>query len=255
VSPSSAAPGDPIVVTGTAYSPQGRSDNVFVNVKDPNGVNVDVRHKEITCHETDDVVLIFYQMFGLGCSADGGGPIIHTDNNGGFRAIVNVPADIKPGTGQVCGWSSNGRACAPFTIAAASPKPAPAPAPQPAPTPTDDSSATAAIQQSIQSFNDTFTQAIANQDASMMADAVVGDISQSVVQNTQGNLDAGMVGVELQSVDWGKINVSGTTASAADNENWSVTFADGTTGTQSISVTYSLVLDNGTWMIKSMATK
>jgi hypothetical protein len=264
VSPGSAAVGAPIVVTGSAYSIPGRSDIVFINVQDSNGINFDTRSKEIKCVETDDAVLIFYQMFGLGCSADGGGPMIHTDKDGTFRAVVNVPSGITPGAGAVCASSPNGRACTPFTITAGSPPPAPQPQPAPQPNPPApapdtvpavDPATTAALQQAIQGFNDAYTQTIANQDASLMADVVTSDVLQAAAGVIQKAADAGVVSTSLQSLDWGPITVSGTTARVSDHEIWSVTFDDGSTSTQDNTFAYSLVLDGGTWKIQATATQ
>jgi len=258
VSPAAAAPGDPILISGTNFASGGRIYNVFLNVRDANGSGFDTRSKEIKCVGTDDVVLIFLQTFGIGCSADAGGPIVHTDSNGNFRAAVTVPSGITPGAGQVCANDPDVyEACAPFTVATTSPVSPPRPnppAPAPAP-PSADPAVAQAIQQAIQTFDDTQSQAIAQQDASMMAGTVTADVAQSIVESTQQNLDDGVVGAQLQELDWGTVNVNGSTAEATDKETWIVTFADGTSGTQSNNWKFWLVLDNGSWKIQSMASQ
>ncbi|MGI9148079.1 MAG: G1 family glutamic endopeptidase [Chloroflexota bacterium] len=116
-----------------------------------------------------------------------------------------------------------------------------------------DQADTAAIQQVIQRSNDEQVQAIATRDPSAMADTLTSDHYQELVQINQDLLNGGVTSIKLVKLEWGAVAIDGSSATATTYETWSTTLADGTVDQARDRNEYSLVLDNGTWKIKSDA--
>ncbi|SRR5579884_556673 len=114
-----------------------------------------------------------------------------------------------------------------------------------------DQSQEAAIKQVIQRGNDEQAQAIAARDPSAMADTSTPDHYQELVRINQDLLDHGVTSIALVKLEWGPISVNGTTATATTYETWSTTYSDGTTEQSRDRNDYTLVLDQGTWKIRS----
>jgi hypothetical protein len=114
-----------------------------------------------------------------------------------------------------------------------------------------DQDVNSAIQQVIQRSNDEQVTAIANRDPSLMSDTLTSDHYQQLVQINQDLLDHGVSSISLLRLDWGAINVSGSSATAITYETWRTTFADGSTEQSRDQNNYALVLDNGAWKIQA----
>lgn len=109
----------------------------------------------------------------------------------------------------------------------------------------------AAIQGVIQHANAEQVQAIASKDPSAMADTSTTAHFQELEQVNQQLLSSGVSSIALINVDWGPITVNGTTATATSYETWQTTYADGTTEQSRDQNDYSLVQQNGAWVIAS----
>jgi hypothetical protein len=111
--------------------------------------------------------------------------------------------------------------------------------------------ATAAIQQVIQRSNDEQAQAIASGNPSAMSDTVTDDHYQELVKINQNLLDHDVKSISLIGLDWGPINVNGSTATATTFETWRTTYSDGRTEQSRDQNDYALVLDTGVWKIQT----
>ncbi len=109
----------------------------------------------------------------------------------------------------------------------------------------------AAIQQVIQRANDEQAQAIASGNPSVMADTATDAYLQDLTQTNQDLLNNGVSAIQLVTIEWGPISVSGTTATATTFETWSTTFADGTTEQSRDRNDYTLVQTNSTWKVQA----
>jgi Peptidase A4 family len=116
-----------------------------------------------------------------------------------------------------------------------------------------DQDANAAIQQVIQRSNDQQAQAIAARDPSLMSDTSTSDHYQELVRINQDLLNGGVTSIRLVKLEWGEIAVDGSTATATTYETWSTSFANGSTTQSRDRNDYTLVLDNGTWKIRTNA--
>jgi hypothetical protein len=107
-----------------------------------------------------------------------------------------------------------------------------------------------AIQQVIQLSNTEQAQAVANRDPSVMSDTATGSYYRGL-QNTYRDLvSQGAVSITLTSLTWGAITASGTAATANTVETWVTTFSDGTTDQSTDPNTYSLINQDGAWLIQ-----
>jgi hypothetical protein len=116
---------------------------------------------------------------------------------------------------------------------------------------TADQDVNAAIQQVIQRSNDEQVQAIASHDSSVMADTVTSDHYRELVKVNQSLLDDGVSSISLVKLEWGAIAVDGSNATATAYETWRTVFSDGTTDQSRDRNDYTLVLDNGSWKVKT----
>jgi hypothetical protein len=111
----------------------------------------------------------------------------------------------------------------------------------------------ATIQQVIQQADQEQAQAVANQDASGMADTATADHYQELQQLNQQLLDSGVTSISLDGIEWGPINVTGSQATATDFETWTTISSDASTLESRDENDYTLVQQNGTWLIASDA--
>ena len=74
---------------------------------------------------------------------------------------------------------------------------------------------------------------------------------QEMIATNEDLLDAGVVSVKLDRIEWGPITVNGDTATAQCYETWTTTFADGSVDQSRDLNVYTLVNRNGTWKIDS----
>jgi hypothetical protein len=117
--------------------------------------------------------------------------------------------------------------------------------------PADGSDAT--IEQVIQQADNEQIQALASQDPSVMADTATPQHYQELLQVNQQLVTGGVASIALDGIDWGAISVNGTSATAVDYETWTTTYADSSTLESRDENDYSLVQQNGAWVISADA--
>src|SRR5712691_3249270 len=109
----------------------------------------------------------------------------------------------------------------------------------------------AAIQTVIQQANQEQAAALAANNPLQMSDTATAAYYRQLVQTNQSLAAQGATSIALIRLSWGPINVSGSTATATTSEAWTTTFSDGTTTESSGSNVYTLVQQNGIWLIES----
>jgi hypothetical protein len=109
----------------------------------------------------------------------------------------------------------------------------------------------AAIQTVIQQANQEQAAALAANNPSQMSDTATAAYYRKLVQTNQSLAAQGATSIALIRLSWGPINVSGSTATATTSEAWTTTFSDGTTTESSDTNVYTLVQQNGIWLIES----
>ncbi|MDE3193540.1 MAG: hypothetical protein KGN00_07630 [Chloroflexota bacterium] len=109
--------------------------------------------------------------------------------------------------------------------------------------------AVAAIKDVIQKANDEQAQAIANNDPGVMRDTATPSHYQELIQTNQDLTSAGITSIKLTNLRWGTISVSGSNAKATTYETWQSTFSDGSIDRSTDQNDYSLVLQNGKWVV------
>jgi len=82
-----------------------------------------------------------------------------------------------------------------------------------------------------------------------MQDTSTSDFYQSQASTNQDLLDNGVTDIKLVNIDWGQISVDGATANVTAFETWTTTYSDGTTEQSRDRNVYTLVQQNGTWVI------
>ena len=110
-----------------------------------------------------------------------------------------------------------------------------------------------AIQQVIQQLDQAQAEAIATNNPNVMAATATPEFYQEQVATNQDLVDNGVTEVKLITIEWGDIVVNGNTATATAWETWSTTFEDGTTMQARDRNVYTLVQQNGTWLVQSDA--
>jgi hypothetical protein len=84
-----------------------------------------------------------------------------------------------------------------------------------------------------------------------MQDTSTSDFYQSQVSVNQDLRDNGVTDIKLANIDWGQISVNGTSANATAFETWTTTYSDGTTEQSRDRNEYTLVQQNGAWVISA----
>jgi hypothetical protein len=136
------------------------------------------------------------------------------------------------------------------SAAAASTNPAPAAGSNPAPAASADP-AQQAVQQVIQKGDTEQAQAVSSKDLSVMADTSTPDFLTQQQQATQDLLNNGVTSIDLSNIEWGPITVNGNSATATNYETWTTTYSDGTTDQSRDRNDYTLVQQNGAWLVQS----
>src|SRR5712692_7141329 len=108
----------------------------------------------------------------------------------------------------------------------------------------------AAIQTVIQKANAEQVQAITTQNPSVMSDTATPAHYQQLVQINQNLLAQGVTSIQLTNISWGPITINGSTATATSYETWVTTFSDSTTMQSTDTNVYTLVQQNGSWIIQ-----
>lgn len=114
-----------------------------------------------------------------------------------------------------------------------------------------DAATTQAIQQVIQRVDEAQIQAIATNDANVMAPTATPQFYQEQITANQDLVNSGVTEIKLVKLEWGDISVNGNTATATVWETWSTTFQDGTTEQSRDRNVYTLILENGTWKVSA----
>jgi hypothetical protein len=108
-----------------------------------------------------------------------------------------------------------------------------------------------AIQQVIQQGDNEQAQAFENNDPTVMQDTSTSDFYQTQVATNQDLASNGVTDIKLVQIEWGDVSVNGGTATATAVETWSTTYSDGTTESSRDRNVYTLVQQNGSWVISA----
>lgn len=144
-------------------------------------------------------------------------------------------------------------AAAPTTAAAVPTVATRQPAAAPTLAPTSDASKTvvAAIQAVILKANHEQEQAVAAKNPKVMRDTATASYYTESVSTLNDLLSSGITAIKLDKLTWGPITQpSPTTGQATTHETWSTTFSDGSTLQQTDTNVYTMVLQNGTWLVQ-----
>src|SRR2546423_3380129 len=114
-----------------------------------------------------------------------------------------------------------------------------------------DTAAVAAVKDVISRANQAQVQAYARNDPTLMRATATDSYYQELVQTNQGIQSSGAQSIELVSLDWVDVTVSGTTAKATTNETWRTTYTDGSVAASTDRNDYTLVLQAGAWKISA----
>jgi len=117
-----------------------------------------------------------------------------------------------------------------------------------------DDDVTTAIQQVIKQSNDEQVQAIATRNLSLVTDTTTSDHFQDIANSLQDLLNHQVTGISILQLDFGPVTVSsdGSSATATTFESWRINSTAGSIDYDPVRNDYTLVLDNGTWKIKSV---
>jgi hypothetical protein len=107
----------------------------------------------------------------------------------------------------------------------------------------------AAIQAVIQQNLQEEVQAVATHDPSLMSDTATASYYRQLLQQSLALAADGVTGLALTQLTWGPIDINGSTATATTTETWLTTYADGTTISNTATSQYTLVQQNGNWLI------
>jgi hypothetical protein len=110
---------------------------------------------------------------------------------------------------------------------------------------------TVAIQAVIQQANAEQAQALSSGNPSLMSDTATAAYYRQLVQTSQSLAAQGATSLELSQLTWGPVSITGSSATATTTETWITTFSDGTTTESTDTNVYTLVQQNGTWLIGS----
>jgi hypothetical protein len=141
-------------------------------------------------------------------------------------------------------------------VATATPTPTATATPTPSPTATSTATPVPVpilIQQVIQRSNDEQVQAISTRNLSLITDTLTADHVPELTAILQDMIDHKVNSIELLKLDWGPVVVApdGSHAVATTTETWRITSAAGTVEDAPVRNDYTMVLDSGTWKIKS----
>jgi hypothetical protein len=141
-------------------------------------------------------------------------------------------------------------------VATATPTPTATATPTPSPTATLTATPVPVpilIQQVIQRSNDEQVQAISTRNLSLITDTLTADHVPELTAILQDMIDHKVNSIELLKLDWGPVVVApdGSHAVATTTETWRITSAAGTVEDAPVRNDYTMVLDSGTWKIKS----
>ena len=114
-----------------------------------------------------------------------------------------------------------------------------------------DTAAVAAVKDVVARANQAQVQAYARNDPTLMRATATDPYYQELVQTNQGIQSSGARSIELVSLDWVDVTISGSTAQATTNETWRTTYTDGSVAESTDRNDYTLVLQSGAWKISA----
>jgi hypothetical protein len=127
-----------------------------------------------------------------------------------------------------------------------------APAAQTNTSPTStNTAAVAAVKDVIARANQAQAQAYARNDPTLMRATATDSYYQELVLTNQGIQSSGARSIELVSLEWVDVTISGSTAQATTNETWRTTYTDGSVAESTDRNDYALVLQSGAWKISA----
>ncbi|TME93721.1 MAG: hypothetical protein E6I40_09470 [Chloroflexi bacterium] len=109
--------------------------------------------------------------------------------------------------------------------------------------------ADAAIIETVRRANDAQVQAFSSGDPSAMRATATVQHYDEMVRINDDLRNSGVTSIQLVSVRFGAVTVNGSNAQVATTETWRATLADGTTDESTDRNDYTLVLQNGTWLV------
>ncbi len=172
-----------------------------------------------------------------------------------FGALVGVAADrwavTNFGSGSIGGVSIPTITTGPRIGPVAAPDGTAQSAPTAQSTPAATDPTQQAIQQVIQKGDNEQSQAFEQNDPTAMRDTSTSDFYQSQVSNNEDLRNNGVTDIKLQNIDWGGISVNGANATATAWETWTTTYSDGSTEQSQDRNVYTLVQQNGQWVISA----
>src|SRR5438270_505776 len=127
---------------------------------------------------------------------------------------------------------------------------------QPAPaaqtnTSSSDTAAVAAVKAVVERANQAQAQAYARNDPTLMRATATDSYYQELVQTNQGIQSSGARSIELVSLDWVDVTVSGARAQATTTGAWRTTYTAGSVAESTDRNDYTLVLQSGAWKISA----
>jgi hypothetical protein len=106
------------------------------------------------------------------------------------------------------------------------------------------------VQGVIERSNAEQIEALTTSNPSVMSDTATGGYYNQLVQTNQGLRGDGATSIELRDLTWGPVTVNGTSATATTTETWITSYSDSTTEESTNSNVYTLVNQNGGWLIQ-----
>ena len=107
-----------------------------------------------------------------------------------------------------------------------------------------------AVQLVIERSNAEQIEALTTNNPAAMSDTATGGYYNQLVQTNQGLLDDGATNIELLDLTWGPVTVDGGSATAATTETWITSYSDSTTEESTNGNVYTLVNQDGNWLIQ-----
>ena len=108
----------------------------------------------------------------------------------------------------------------------------------------------AQLQAVVQKADQEQADALAKRDPTLMRDTAASeDYYQQLVKINDDMAANGVASIELVKIEWGDTSVSGNTATLTAYETWRTTYTDGTTEEARDRNVYTLVNQNGSWLI------
>ncbi len=167
-------------------------------------------------------------------------------------ALFVVLVGVAFGAGVTLGLARSGMALpsisAPSLPQLAGPGDTAAPASSPRVAAVSESDA-AAIRGVIQRANEEQVRAIAGGDPTVMRDTATARHYDELVKVNEDLVAAGVTKIALVSLEWGDVTVTGDSARAVTYETWQATYDDGSVDRSRDENDYTLVRQNGQWLI------